>query len=505
MLNLYNMATPLQQKEIRAIGVYGVIRVAEVDDYLIPDQAVVEVMNMHFDRKGAATLRPGVTTLGATIATGYPIWGLHNTQDGSMMAVISQGGSSMVYVYGSGGSWGSSLTDGTANVKIRFLEAAGRTVALNFGLSTNGYNSIRFLNTSGSWVTTGNPINPQAITDQVANSVQPQYGEYYKSRIYLAGSNLNFNNISDSRLWFSNVINSSGNFTWTPSTNFVDINPNDGESITALKRYSLELLVFKPNYTYRFRTSGVDPDPLVRIGTRSQESIIEGKRGLYFHHDTGFYKYTGGYPEEISRAISDFIEAIPYSQYDDIVGWKDSDHIYWFVGNLTISETLGSSTWYNVVLRYTESSQIWTIYSYADGFRFASDYNSGSALTRVIGTDDGVVATYNLGTTDLGESIKYRICTKWYEIEGIENRKVLNQFVAVCEKAQGSILMYQTDDNREWQTIGQLRKFLTLFDNTSIKFHRIKFKITGISSSEALIFEGIKLLKGINEGIIKND
>lgn len=488
----------LKPRQIRNLGVYGVIRQAEVSDSLIPDGAVTEAINVSFDSKGAVTGRLGMTTLGATIALGYPIFGLHNTQNGSMMAVISQGGTSRVYAFPSGGAWTSSLSGGTANTKIRFLEAGGRTVVLNFGNASNMYSSIQFLNTSDSWVTTGNPINPQAVTDQVAGSVQPQYGEVYKSRIYLAGGNTNANNITGSRLWYSNVISSTGNYAWTPTTDWVDINPNDGENITGLKRYSLELLVFKPNYIYRFRTSSVDPDPLVKTGTRSNESIIEGKKGLYFHHDSGFYRYTGGYPEEISRAISDIVDAIPFAQYDDISSWKDGDHIYWSLGDLTIA----GETWSNAVVRYTESSDLWTVYSYANEIKFGSQYNSGSALSRVVGLDNGVVATVNLGTTDLGEPIKYRVITKFYEFGNSYDKKVIQQLVAICDKAQGVILMYQVDDKEEWKTIGQLKKFLTKFNSLSIEFYKIRFKITGLNRSEAVVFKGIEIPQGLNLGNI---
>lgn len=491
------MAKPLNPQIIRNLGIYGLIRQAEVSDSLLPDGAIAEAINVNFDTKGAVTGRLGMATLGATIQAGYPIWGIHNSQNGSMFAVISQGGTARVYAYPTAGAWTSSLTGGTANTKIRFLEAAGRTVVLNFGNASNMYSSIQFLSVNDSWVTTGDPINPQAVTDDIAGSVQPQYGEVYKTRIYLAGGNTNGNNITNSRLWYSNAISSTGNYAWTPSTDWVDINPNDGENITGLKRYSLELLVFKPNYIYRFRTSSVDPDPLVKVGTRSNESVIEGKKGLYFHHDNGFYKYTGGYPMEISRPISDIVEAIPFAQHDDISAWKDSDHIYWSLGNLTVA----GETWNKVVARYTESAELWTIYSYANEIKFGSDYNSGSALSRVVGLDNGVVATINSGTTDLGEPIKYRVVTKWYEWEGIETRKLIKRMISVCDKAQGAILMYQTDDNREWKNIGQLTKFINEF-NPNISFHRIKFKLTGMNRNEAIVFLGVHILEGVNEGII---
>ena len=490
------MSSKLNPIDISNLGLYGVIRQSEVDDKLIPEGAVTEVQNFHFDRKGAATLRPGLTTLGATILTLTPAVGLHNAQSGTALAVFSNGSTSAIYSF-NGSAWSMSLDGGTASVRIRFLDFGSYTIALNFFYNT--YTSMRFWNAGSSrhWHVSGNPLN----TDQMYGRAC-QLGEVFTSRIYLAGDTSKEGN--SSRLYFSEVIATSGTVSWDKSVNFVDINPGDGEGITGLKRYSLQLLCFKPNYIYRFKSSGTDPDPLIKIGTRSNESIVEGKRGLYFHHDTGFYRYTGGYPEEISRPISDFVDAISYSQYSNIIGWKDTDHIYWSLGNLTISETTGNVSWKNVVIRFTESSEIWTIYSYSNDIRAGIDYNSGSTITRIVGTDHGVVATFNSGTTDFGEIIKYRIVTKWYNGGNTGEKKIANTIIGICEKSQEAVIMCQTDDNPEWNTIGQLRKYVNYYRNQGIKFHRIRFKVTGTSKSESLIFQGLKVEEGINEGLTEN-
>jgi len=474
------MATK-KQIQIRGLGIYGVIRQAEVDDYLVPDGAVVEAINVQFDRKGAVSLRQGITGLGATIAAGYPCWGLHNTQNGTMVAVFSQGGSSRIYAYG-GASWASNLTGGTANVKVRFFEFANKTVAVNWGNASNQYSSMLFWSGSpnvATWLDSGNPINPQNLW---SNGIYPQYAEVHKARVYVVGDPT-----YPDRLFYSEAVDSSGNITWIPATSWVDISPNDGEHISALKRFSLELIVFKPNYIYRFRTTGVDPDPLIKIGTRSQEGIVEGKQGLYFHHDTGFYCYNGSYPREISRPISDIVNAIPFTSFANIVAWRDSDRIYWSVGNITVN----GEAWKNVVCRYTESSQVWTIYTLPYKVNFAKDYNSGSTLTRLIACEDGTVYTFNSGTTDSGEPIKYRMVTKWYDFGDLLQRKTILRVIGVCEKAQETILMYQTNDNDEWKTMGQIKKFLTDFDDLAITCHRIRFKITGMSKSEPFVFLGL--------------
>jgi hypothetical protein len=480
--------------------VYGVIRQAEVDDILIPDGAVTEAINVHFDRKGATTSRLGVTAIGATVVAGYFNVGLFNVQSNTMIAAFDQAGSVRIYHLQPSNVWGSTLSGLTSSARVRFVDFAGRTVVVN-----GTYDSIRVWNGSNAtgWVSTGNPINPQQFASDASVNTQTlraSFIEVYKSRVYLAGDAT-----SPDRLFFSSVISSAGNLAWTPSTDYVDINPSDGENITGLKRFSLELLVFKPNYIYRFRTSGVDPDPLIKIGTRSQESVVEGKKGMYFHHDTGLYRYSGGYPKEISRPIIDFIDNIPYTKRSKIYGWRDQDHIYWSIGNITLPETSGNVTWSNVVLRFTENSEVWTVYSYSNDITGGVDFNNQTTLTRVVGLDNGVIATFNNGNTDLGEPIKYRVSTKWYEWSGIASRKVLLRMQAISEKAQGGQVHYQVDEDPAWKPIpgGQVKKFLNFFEPLSINFHRIRFKLTGVSRVEPAIFLGFEVALGLDEGIIK--
>jgi len=492
-----NMATKLQKQSIRNIGVYGIIRQASADDSLIPDGAIPEAINFEFDRIGVARTRPGMTAIGASVSAGNPCIGIHNIQSNTAIVAFVSSGSTTVFERQTS-SW-AAIAAGTGAGIFRFLDFANRTIF--FGPVER---SIRVYAGSNFDTSSGNPINPQQLWYVNGNIntgyIRPKFGKVYKSRIYLTGDPTNE---FRSRLWFSSVITSSGNITWAPSTDFVDINPNDGEDITSLERYSLELLVFKPNYIYRFRTSGVDTDPLVKIGTRSQESIIEGKKGLYFHHDTGFYKYTGGYPVEISRPISDVVKAIPFGEYAVIRAWKDDDHIYWSIGDLTLSGPKANETWANAVIRYTESSEIWTVYSYANDIRRGGPFITSSSSSIMIGLDNGVVAEFNRGQTDLSEPIKYRLITKWYEWEGIETRKIINLLMVISEKGLGMNIMYQVNDYEDWQVLTpDLRKLISFF-NTNIKFNRIRFRISGVTTNESSVFMGLEVLKGINEGIIK--
>ena len=476
----------LTPKQIRNLGVYGVIREAEVDDNLIPDGAVVKAVNVNFDRKGAVQLRPGTTLIAGT--TGNTILGLHNAlfstaSNNCILAAVSNGTNNIIYK-STGSSFSSSLTGDTKDLKTRFLTFSDNVIRVN------GTDAMKAF-TGSAWTTTGGVIN----VDDMA-SYPTKYLESFRARVYTAG----FSTYPD-RLYYSSVVASDGaTITWTPASDYVDISPNDGENTTGLKRYFDKLLIFKPNHIYRFTSSATDPDPLIKVGTRSHESIVEAKGGLYFHHDSGFYNYNGGQPQEISRPISDFVDAIALSAYDDIAGWKDSDHIYWSVGDLTI----GGVSFTNIVLRYTISAEIWTIYSYPTQFVFGSDYNNGTTLYQIVGDEVGNVLKFNDGITDNTTAISYELETKWYELGFVEEQKIIQSLAMLCEKAQGSFISCKVDGQTQWQPLGQLFKWMTIIDR-EINCHRIKFKLSGMSTKEAFIFRGIDVLEGLNRGMLENE
>ena len=309
------MATNLDPFVIKNLGIYGVIRESEVDSDLLPEQAVVEAVNVSFDRKGTMTVRPGLTILGSQMGSGSATFGLfsasfNNTSAGTLLATGSDGPNNDVYVFTEAtNAWTKSKLDDTAGAKTRFTVFTNRVIAVNRS------NPLAFwaATSDTTWIASGNPINAHQLTVQggLAANIVPEVIETFKSKVYIAGDSTN-----PDRLYYSSVISSASNITWTPSTDFIDIQPSDGENITALKRYSLTLLIFKPNYIYRYHgIEGLDPDPLINVGTRSQESVVVAKDGCYFHHDSGFYKYAGGMPQEISRPISDIVDAIPKSSY----------------------------------------------------------------------------------------------------------------------------------------------------------------------------------------------
>lgn len=506
----------LERQTIRPVGVYGIQRESSIDSSLIPQGGITEAVNFHFDRIGAAITRPGITRIGNTMSgINGDIVALHNAS-GTALLIASSAGN--VWRHDpEDDTWSNSGMSANDATKIRFVDFSNRTlripVALTGSYASMAVNSFDYQYSASS--ANGNRLNIAQFMDGggIADRKRASFGETYKSKIYLAGDPDN-----KSRLYFSSIISSLGEINWNPTVDFVDISPGDGEDISGLKRYSLELDVFKPNYIYRFKTSGLDPDPLIRIGTRSQESIIEGKRGLYFHHDTGFYRYSGGYPEEISRPIADIVDAIPFGQRDDVGAWKDSDHIYWtLAGDITVTGPKGAITIKRAVVRYTESSDVWTVYSYAYTIGRGGPYITATSSSIIVapntplsggGLSQGFAAEFNKGIVDATSQgslpINLSLITKWYEWGGIENTKFIQQMVAIAEKGMGMNIMYQVNDYEDWTSLTpDLRKLITLFDVPTKKFNRIRFKVAGVSNQESAVFMGLDIIKGTNEGLVK--
>jgi len=178
--------------------------------------------------------------------------------------------------------------------------------------------------------------------------------------------------------------------TYDPATNFVkNFSPQNGQTITGLFTTPRALLLFKQDTIYRiYGAFSVDSYPAYNVGTYSQESIVQTKDGLFFHHSSGFYKFQyDSQPVEISRRVIDFIQAIPRDFYPEVKGiYNNFDAVEWHVGPLTVEGVF----YKNCVMRYTISTQIWTIY----------DYHKND-ITALINYDDGVTINMIVGSTKI--------------------------------------------------------------------------------------------------------
>ncbi len=352
------------------------------------------------------------------------------------------------------------------------------------------------------WLTTGNALSAPTGT----------LIENYKARMWITG-----NTTYPDRVYYSSVPTSvvTPLITWNTDVatgQWIDISPSDGDKVTALKRYRNVLLCFKTNRLYRiFDIGQVDPEPYYALGTSSNESVIETKAGVFFHHASGFYQYNVyGIVQEISRPVIDFVNAIPSSAYASVTATLDQlgDRITWSIGTVIVRGV----TYTNCALRYTISTQVWTHRSYPTPFltslRQQPLYNDGTTQFSLVGDNAGHVYKMDTGLTDDGTPIAFSLIGGWDNLDGVlSTRKTIMTANILHYGGFGSNVNYQTETNdpdalNDWtRDIGQLKMANTGFNSVDIKGRKMRFRISGKSTGQPFTLNGWELLDAMSEFI----
>lgn len=485
---------PINRKSMKS----GLITLGAVSENERPETSVMESINFHFDGIGSATLRKGITRVGSVLPGA--VLGLFYHVDTVNIAtpntkLIAVSGTSAYYL--SATTFTQIRTGLTAGSKARF------TTFLNFAFMVNNTEATAIWdgNLAGGFVTTGNALNAPT----------GQFIENFRGRVWVFGGT------KPSRLHYSSIPSAVATPVITWDTNdatgqWIDISPQDGDFPTGLQRFRNVMLCFKTNRLYRvFDIGQVDPDPYYAVGTSSQESIIETKVGVFFHHSTGFFQYNiYGVVSEVSRPIWDIVKAIPASAYPSVTGWleADGDHVCWSVGTVTVRGT----TYTNLVVRYTISTQVWTHYQYPTqavmSIRRQPFYADATTQYALTGDTAGNVYAMNSGVTDDGKPIFYSLIHRWDNCDGLlSTRKTVQTGNFAHIGGAESVVSYQTEANdpdalNDWKKkIGYLKTINTGFNTMDIKGRKIRFRIFGQSTEQNFFYDGYELLEVRNEFI----
>lgn len=478
----------------------GLINKGAVSENERPQSSVLESINMHFDAIGSAILRKGTTTMAST---GNSILGMHYLVDtvnsgANTQLIVVSGTSAYYYV---AGSFTSKRTGLTAGSRARF------TTYLNMAFMVNG--------TEATMTWNGDIATQFVATGNAVGAPTGRFIENFRSRVWITG-----NTTYPDRLYYSSVPSAAATpvVSWSTDpvtgTQWIDISPSDGDKNTGLQRYRNVMIVFKTNRLYRvFDIGQVDPDPYYAVGTSSQESVVETKTGVFFHHSSGIYQYNVyGQVQEVSRPIWDIIRAIPASYYGSVTGWleADQDHVCWAVGTVTID----GITYTNLTVRYTISTQTWTHYTDPKAFTSAVKrqpfFSDGTTQFAVCGDESGNVVKMNVGKTFFdGTGIPYTIVHNWDTIDGLlSTRKSLTVGNFTHYQGGGTNVNYQTEVNdpdqlNDWsKRVGQLKGSAnTGFNDMAIKARKLRFRISGVSTGEPFVYNGYELLDVRNEFI----
>ncbi len=289
--------------------------------------------------------------------------------------------------------------------------------------------------------------------------------------------------------------------TYNPAVNFITtIAPQTGETFTALYEVPRALLVFTENTITRiYGATSLDAYPAYNVGTFSQESIVETKTGIFFHHSSGFYQFDyGSQPVEISRRIIDFVQAIPRASYEDIVGVYDGfDCVEWSVGSVTVEGVVFSKC----VLRYTISTQVWTVYDYTGNTITAMIYyDDGTTINHIMGTAAGLVGAMDSGLTDFGSPFYFEFIDRWRSFTDMYyQQKQISGINVYSENAAGANLMYQIQKSgpNAWEKLTTVTQQNNSLDPNAdtLPFDVIRLRLAGNTSGTQVVVHGIEIVE----------
>ncbi len=461
----------------------GVIRSAQLNDTVAPENAVELAVNMNFDRIGAIQTRPGISVYASALASAIIAFGTLSIQSTGVRRLLAQVGPSIL-------SW-----DGATWTTVRNLSGSTKSrfsQFLDLTFMVNGNSTIAGTDAPASF--DGTTFGTTNVPASLPKGDFIQAG--FEGRIWVADKALD-------RLYYTDIVQPAGSgYTITANTpcDFIEkFSPQDGQSMTGLCRIQKALLVFKQNNIYRvYGASSVDPYPAYYVGTYSQESIIQAKDAIYFHHSSGFYKFAyDSQPIEISRRVKDFVDNIQRTNYENVVGIFDGkDAVEWAVGSVTVNDV----TFSNCIMRYSISTQVWTIYDVnTESPKAMILYDDGTNIIPVVGTGTGKIGKLNDGNTDFGLPIIWEFITGWASfVEQWSHKKSITGIGVYTQNGAGATFQYQIDKDttNEWKDIGTIKQdFMTLFPNaTTDDFNRLCFRMKGQSIGPAVIYEGTEIL-----------
>lgn len=352
----------------------------------------------------------------------------------------------------------------------------------------------------------------------------------YKNRVYVAGSGHadgpGTRNGSPLRVSFSDLGDTA---TWGDyNVNWFDVEGTQRQSITGLKTYADNLMIFKLDSTYKYNLNTLKKVP-GDFGAYNHFCVQEIDQLLYTFGPSGVYVSDGSSAKRISQPVENFLDNFTPKydlQYERVIEncftAKFDKKLYIFLQDVYLPDNnRRTETFDNMALVYDPENQSWQTYVYPDSSTFDAVFTlDGFHWGEIFQAKEGVFASDgdfiyrffesdaaggSAGTTPRGSDfysdrilndtsvqISSEIETKWYEL-GLPNKwKNFGIFRMLIERGVFSVSykLDKGDKTTDWISLGEYRGTNTykyLKDNEG---YRIKFKITTTGKEVSPILNG---------------
>lgn len=300
--------------------------------------------------------------------------------------------------------------------------------------------------------------------------------------------------------------------TWNTNSvtgDWIDINPDDGDNLTAFAEASAQVLVFKSRSMYRLDlvNKSTDSSNIFNVGAVSQEAVTVCQGLCYFYSGGAIFRTNGGFPQQISRlGCQDFLDAIPAANKPGVSLGSDLFNVYFSIGNVTIGTgRTGQRTYNNVVLKFSTRDETWSIHYYAQQPGLFSQFTTPSNDRQTLFADtSGNVQMLNVGLTDNGTPIFFELETQEQEVGNRAHEDSITDNIAVfTNNGIDTKLQVRTDDGDYKDVDINLSNRINIGDGVNVtNAHYVTFKWSGTSTGAAPVFEGIYVEAVVDEGLI---
>ena len=322
----------------------------------------------------------------------------------------------------------------------------------------------------------------------IGNFPLGKFAVEWNDRVYTAGMTANLDRLQYTSTPTNYIV------SWTGAgSGYIDVEPYEGHgNITALAKVPGYLLIFKERSLKRWNGQSTYPDDLCKIGTNSHESVVLGKRTVYYFssgyaESIGFYETNGEETRKISRPIQEIVEAISSAYYDDVAGFSDGETVIWSIGDITWD----SVAYTNAVVMYHLDTQTWTLLTFPSQYLVFSQYvDANSVPTIAAGDDDGQVLQVFTGTTDniTGSStiaISYALQYHPMDLGSRSLMKEITKIIPATEDLTSADLAYRID-KKPGVGFASFGTVTSNYDNSftgRIAAHAFEFRYSGTASA----------------------
>jgi hypothetical protein len=268
--------------------------------------------------------------------------------------------------------------------------------------------------------------------------------------------------------------NSAGDTNSWPAINWLDLDPDDGDEITALASFNEVIIAWKHNKMFvLYYIGGMAVFQPLRlstyIGCVGPNAWYDDKDNIYFMSDKGAYAWTGqGLPAYISEPLLHTFESFnwPISIQFEVQGFWELDHIMFSVAShgsstrdtMAVYDTLTKSwsmftmnvscmsygVWQGVTT-YASATLSWT--SYPQSYDELVDIGTEVML---MGNYQGFIGSYGNTTEDFGNAVNGYWVSRWLDMGNADLTKRIMRITVMVDRGGSYNLGVQV--YKDWNT-----------------------------------------------------